>query len=116
MDLFWINIKIDLYQILTIIMNPLQFLPQELENIIINYKEQLEQQEHKKHFRKTLKFFSDKEIYNLLNDNLIETKTEINKDLEIIQYQTDVSYKVAFKIYLKHHLDIVDAIMDLHDC
>ena len=62
-------------------MNPLHFLPQDLEDIIINYKEQLEKDEHKKYFQKTLNILSDNEIYNMLNENSIVTLTHFQKEL-----------------------------------
>jgi len=96
-------------------MNPFQFLPQDLEDIIIDYKEQLENQEHKKHFQKTLEILNNNEIYNLLNTADIVTETIVQKDITIISEQSDVSLKIAFKTYLKHHMDVVDAIMDLQD-
>ena len=97
-------------------MNPLQFLPKSLEDIIIKYKNELEREEHKKSFNKTLDVINRNEIYNTLDKGDVVTETTVQKDIMIIVTQTDVNSKVAFKAYLKHHFDVVDAIMDLHDC
>jgi len=96
-------------------MNPLQFLPQDLEDIIINYKEELERKEHKKSFNKTLDIININEIYNTLNTDDIVTETAIQKDVMIISEQADVTLKKAFKSYLKHHLDVINAIIEFQD-
>jgi len=53
----------------------MDFLPKELEDIIIDYKEQLDfieiRKEHKKHYSKIMKELKTKYLYRILNDDVI---------------------------------------------
>ena len=75
-------------------MNSLYFLPEDIENIIVEYKEELEKEDHKILLKKVL--------------------DELN-DIQIIVEQSDnISFKSAQKAYIEYEHDLVNAIMSLY--
>ena len=81
---------------LLFLLSKMNFLPKEIENIIIDYKEQIEKEEHKKKFNKTLE--------NIKNINYFLVEEE-NDDYEERCYRYYSSYfngDIIYFIYNKN--------------